>query len=86
MSRAVSKQLPQAKLPMDPNFDAMMIAVRVLMALGEKVPPDSGDLDSLRGFAPSEAHLPSDELACEVIQQAIKRHTAGRTAGNGAGA
>ena len=30
MSRAVSeKQLPQAKLPMDTNFDAMMIAVHM---------------------------------------------------------
>lgn len=87
MSGAVSeKQLPQAKLPMDTNFDAMMIAVRVLTALNEKRPPDPDDLGYLRQSAPLSAHLPADELACEVIQQAIKRRTAGRTAGNGAGA
>jgi hypothetical protein len=71
---------------MDTTFDAMMIAVRVLTALNEKRPPDAGDLGHLRQFAPLAAELPPDELACEVIQQAIRQRTEVRTAGRGASA
>ena len=77
----------RGKLPMmDTNFDAMMIAVRVLAAVNEKRPPNPADLGYLRQFAPLSVHLPADELACEVMQQAIRRRTEEREAGTSAGA
>jgi hypothetical protein len=82
MKRGVSEE----QLPMNTNVDAMMIAVRVLTSLNEKRLPDPADLGHLRQFAALSTHLPADELACEVIQQAIKRRIAGRTAGSSAGA
>ena len=57
---------------MQTSLDAMRVAVRVLGALNQNRPPDRGDLDRLRQLAPLSAHLPADELACEVIQMAIK--------------
>jgi hypothetical protein len=60
---------------MEPNFDTMMIAVRVLTAVIEKRTPEPNDLDRLRRFLPRRADLPSDELAGEVIRQAIKRRS-----------
>jgi hypothetical protein len=71
---------------MQSNFDAMMIAVRVLTALNEKRPPDPDDLDYLRRLAPVSAHLPPDEMACEVIKQAVRRRTEARAAGGGGSA
>jgi len=58
----------------------MTVAVRVLRALNQKRPPDRADLDLLRRLAPLSTHLPPDELACEVIQQAVKQRTEVRTA------
>jgi hypothetical protein len=69
---------------MEPSLEAMTIAVRVLAALNWKQRPDQGDLDYLRRHAPLSAHLPPDELACEVIQQAVKRRTEARTAARSA--
>jgi hypothetical protein len=69
---------------MEQSLEAMTTAVRVLRALNRKQPPDPGDLDYLRQAAPVSAHLPPDELACEVIQQAVKRRTEVRTAARGA--
>jgi hypothetical protein len=65
---------------MERSLEAMTVAVRVLGALNEKRRPDRADLDLLRHFAPLSAHLPPDELACEVIQQAVKQRTEIRTA------
>jgi len=65
---------------MEQSLEAMTVAVRVLAALNRKRPPDQGDLDYLGQRAPLSAHLPPDELACEVIQQAVKRRTEVRTA------
>ncbi|HEY3827292.1 MAG TPA: hypothetical protein VGL82_22215 [Bryobacteraceae bacterium] len=66
---------------MDDTFDAMMIAVRVLTAVNEKRQPDAADLGYLRQFSPPAAHLPCDELACEVIQQIIKQRAEVRATG-----
>jgi hypothetical protein len=66
---------------MEQSFEAMTIAMRVLTALNEKRPPDPRDLDYLRKVASTRAHIPPDELACEVIQQAIKHRSEVRIAG-----
>ena len=63
---------------MEQSLDAMKVALRVLTSLTEKRPPAHSDLDSLHRFAPALVHLPADELACEVIQQALRRRAAMR--------
>ena len=55
------------------SVEAMQIALRVLTALTEKIAPDPADVEALRRLAPSRDHAHLDELACEVIQQALKR-------------
>jgi hypothetical protein len=62
----------------------MNTALRVLKAITEKREPDSTDVDELRHLAPLPADTPIDELACEVIQQALKRRAAARSAKGGA--
>lgn len=57
----------------------MKVALRVLTALTEKHSPAKSDMDDLHEFAPSLAHLPPDELACEVIQQALQRRAVARS-------
>lgn len=55
------------------SLDAMQTALRVLNALAERQPPEQRDLDHLRDLAvPEERTLPYDELACAVIQRALK--------------
>ena len=55
----------------------MKSALRVLTATIEKRVPDAADVEALRQFAVTQtAGLPPDELACEVIQQAMKRRSA----------
>jgi hypothetical protein len=49
----------------------MKTALRVLSALTEKQHPDPADLEELQRLAPDAEGLALDELACEVIQQAI---------------
>ena len=61
----------------------METALRVLTAITEKHHPDSIDIDELRKLSPALAHLPPDELACSVIQQALKRRAELRGAASG---
>jgi hypothetical protein len=55
--------------------EALKIAVRVLGALSDHVSPEPTDIAALKGFAPLLAAAPVDELACEVIQQSLRRRT-----------
>ncbi len=58
------------------SLDSMKVALRVLTALTEKRAADEKDIAELRALAgPSSEGLPPDELACEVIQLAL-RHRA----------
>ena len=69
----------------DPCNKAMRTALRVLGAIVEGHPPNPSDVESLHKFAPLLADGPSDELACDVIQQAMKRRAQlRRAAGDGA--
>ena len=54
------------------SMEAMKTALRVLTAINERRYPDPEDVHALRRYAPNAASLPVDELACEVIQQAMK--------------
>jgi hypothetical protein len=64
--------------PMQMGFAAMQLALRVLNALIEKRYPDPEDVAQLRQLAPDAATKPTDELACEVIQNALKHRAKGR--------
>jgi hypothetical protein len=52
--------------------DALIIALRVLIAITEKRDPDSVDVETLRQYAPAFPGYPIDHLACNVIRQAIE--------------
>jgi hypothetical protein len=67
---ARSVDRPQAKKE---SIEVMKIALRVLNAVTERVQPAAADIDGLLSFAPDLTKLPPDELACEVIQRAMKR-------------
>jgi hypothetical protein len=58
---------------MERSLHAMKIAARVLLAIGEHRPPDEADVEELRTLDPLMSDMPVDELACDVIQQALKR-------------
>ena len=60
---------------MKPGTAAMQTALRVLGAIADHRRPDPADLDELRQLAPLLANAEVDELACDVIQQAVKRRT-----------
>ena len=52
----------------------MKLAVRVLTAISLGQQPEKNDVEALRTLEPLLADTaPLDELACEVIQQALKR-------------
>jgi hypothetical protein len=55
--------------------EAMRTALRVLTALTEMTTPNEQDVDALRLHAPLFAESPVDELAREVVQDAL-RHRA----------
>ena len=58
---------------MQQNLGAIKVALRVLAALTEKRAPDQIDVEILRCCASDQASKPIDELACEVIQQALRK-------------
>ena len=62
------------------GLDAMRVALRVLTAITDKRNPDPGDLQELHRLAPLHADASPDELACEVIQKAIKGRADARQA------
>lgn len=59
--------------PKKESIEVMKIALRVLTAITEKSGPAANDVRGLLEFAPDLMNLPPDELACEVIQRAMKR-------------
>ena len=59
----------------------METAVRVLKTLVERQTPNSEDLKKLRQFAPEKAHAELDELACDVLQRALKQRAMDRAKG-----
>jgi hypothetical protein len=50
----------------------MTTALRALGALTERQEPEAKDVAELRRLAPTMDAAPVDELACEVIQQALR--------------
>jgi hypothetical protein len=66
---------------MQQSFDSMTTALRVLKAVMEKRHPDAADIAALRDLAvPQPQEIDVDELACEVIQKALKRRADARGA------
>jgi hypothetical protein len=61
--------------------EALKVALRVLTALGDHQCPDPADVEGLKRYAPLLADTPLDELACEVIQQALRRRAEVRSRG-----
>lgn len=66
------------------NLAAMKTALRVLTAIVERQNPNAVDVEELRQYSPSHPNAPPDELACEVIQEALKKRAAARHKSAGA--
>ena len=64
--------------------DAMKIALRVLTAFIEERPPDPSDVEELRQLVPG-GRPALDELACDVIQRAIRHRKEVQAEAVGAG-
>ena len=64
---------------MQPEKDAMKLALRVLTALGDHQEPIEDDVSELRRIAPDKAAAALDELACDVIQRAIRHRAESRS-------
>jgi hypothetical protein len=64
------------------DLEAMKTALRILMAIGERRQPNWADVELLRSLAPPMADASLEELACEVIQMALKNRALVRFAGN----
>jgi hypothetical protein len=58
--------------------EPMKVALRVLAALSDRQAPSIADIAQLKAYVPDCAATPLDELACEVIQQALKSRAAAR--------
>ncbi len=59
---------------MEVATEALKTALRVLTAVSEKKEPDPADVDELKRLSPLLADSSSlDEMACDVILQAMKR-------------
>ena len=54
------------------DVERMKIALRVLGAITEYRKPEETDVQALRSYAPLLKRRAPDELACEVVQQALK--------------
>jgi len=59
----------------------MTTALRVLTSITDYRHPNPADLEELARYMPSLAGASPDELACSVIQQALKQRTRRRAAG-----
>ena len=68
---------------MPESLDAMKAALRVLRDITNGIEPRASDVYALRAFAPASS-LPPDELACDVIQRAIKQRATERAMGSAA--
>ena len=55
-----------------PDSATLRIAIRVLTAITDRQNPEPDDISSLVRYAPDLKNLPSDGLACAIIQRALK--------------
>ena len=58
------------------NLAAMKTGLRVLAAISDDLNPAPSDVEELLQFAPECSTLPIDELACLVVQRALKKRAA----------
>ena len=58
---------------METSHNDLTTALRVLTAIVNKQEPGPEDIAKLKAFAPLLDTAPLDILACEVIQQAVRR-------------
>ncbi len=67
-----------SKLTMMPpyNIAAMQIALRVLAAITNHQMPARPDIEKLRELAPEFAYRSIDDLACHVIETALRNRKA----------
>jgi hypothetical protein len=64
---------------MDPSLKAIETALRILGAITEHNEPNSADVEELKRFSPfAPEDTPIDEIACEVVAQALKARAAAR--------
>jgi hypothetical protein len=64
------------------DSEAMKTALRILVAISERRQPDWADVELLRSLAPPILEASLEEIACEVIQTALKNRALVRSAGN----
>jgi len=66
---------------MQKSLEAMQTALRVLAAVNAKRHPDPADIEFLHAYSgPHGEGMDADVLACEVIQQALRRRAIARAA------
>jgi len=65
---------------METSIELLRTALRVLTAITDYQHPDAADVESLRTYAPCLAHEPEDELARDVILQALEHRAAAQAA------
>ena len=63
------------------GIDAIKTATRVLAALTAKQEPDPADIQALLDYDQPTNGRDFDELACDVIQKALRHRAAMRAAG-----
>ena len=80
-----SKRVPLAvrSRPLQPSMIALKTALRVLTALAGRLAPEAEDVAALHRYAPDLVDSPADELACDVIQLALKVRARVRSAADG---
>jgi hypothetical protein len=71
---------------MNESMAAMQTALRVLTAINSHCKPKAEDVEELCRYAPLLKDAPLDDLACDVIQQALKRRALRREKARGSGA
>jgi hypothetical protein len=64
---------------------ALTLALRVLTAINEKRHPDQAEVELLREFSKLPAHTAIDQIACQLIEQAIQHVPVSRKAARVAG-
>ena len=68
---------------MDRAAETLEVAVRVLMAITSRRNPEPDDVAALHRLAPCAGPMPLDELACELIQEALQHRKTRRAMGAG---
>ena len=58
---------------MERHNETLRVALRVIAAVTEFREPEEDDIQALRSYAPAFNSQPHDRLACEVIQQVLRK-------------